>query len=570
MSDGAPTLQWLVAALLAAGAVVASLRLAALAHAGHLPSRQAAPIMLLQCLAALLLYHALYPPPAAGEARVLTVLTADADPRGARGLVVALPEFLGQVGERAPDLATALRRSPESAVLVIRGQGLTPRDLDAARAAALALEFEPAPLPPGLVELHLPEHVTAGLQWRLHGRVTAPSGRVELYDPAGALAGEAVPGADGRFALAALARAPGPTEFELRVLDGESHEIERVVVPVPVLAGASPRVLLLAGAPGPELRFLRRWAVDAGIELETRVQLSREVGLGGLPKVDPTALAGYDLLVLDERVWGGMDAGARAGLRDAIREGLGVLLRIGAALDEDERRALADFGFLVERLEREDLSVRLAPGPGVPATALTRRPVTVIAPDAAVLLRSDADEPLALWRAERRGRIALWWLDDSYRLALSGEPAAFASLWSRTAATLGRASASANPEAGPDHGMHRRRVLCGVAPGAQVREPSGRLVPLAIDRGCASYWPAQPGWHELPGRDGVVPFHVRSAAHAGLAVGASQAATRELAAGPRRVAAGDATPAPGSPWPFYLGWLLAMTACWWLERRHRR
>ena len=568
MSNDGPTLQLLVAALLAAGAVLASLRIAALARAGHLPSWRAVPIAVLQCLAALLLYYALFPPAATREARPLTVLTAGAAGRAAPGPVVALPEFSGRAGEAAPDLAAALRRYPQSNVLIVRGQGLTPRDLDAAR--AMAVEFEPAPLPPGLVELQLPARVTAGMQWRLHGRVAAPGGHVELRDPAGALAGEAVPGPDGRFSLAALARAPGPTEFELRVLDSARHEIERLVVPVPVLAGAGPRMLLLAGAPSPELRFLRRWAVDAGIELETRVQLSRDVGLGGLPELDAISLADFDLLVLDERVWGGMNAGARERLREAIRGGLGVLLRIGAALDEDARRALAELGFLVENLELEDLGVRLEQGPEVPATTLTRRPLDVVAAGAAVLLRSDTGAPLALWRAERRGRIALWWLDDSYRLALDGEPAAFASLWSRTATTLARAGQARMPEIGPDHGTHRRRVLCGVEPGERVRAPSGSLAPLAVERGCAGYWPAQPGWHELVREDGIVHFHVRATTHAGLDAGTAQAATRMLAAGPRHGVLEATAPVPGSPWLFYLGWLLAMALCWWLERRHRR
>jgi hypothetical protein len=568
MSDQGLALGLLVALLLAAGAVVASLRIAALARGGLLPSRRAGPIVILQCLAAVLLYYALFPPPATEEFRPLTVLTADADPRATRGPVVALPEYTGRAGETAPDLGTALRRYPESTVLLVRGQGLTPRDLDAARGRAI--EFEPAPLPPGLVEIHLPGGVPAGRQWRLDGRVSVPGGRVELRDPAGALVAEAAPDPDGRFSLAAVARAPGPTEFELRVLDHELRELERVPVPVPVLAGASPRVLLLAGAPGPELRFLRRWAVDAGIDLETRVQLSREVGLGGLPDLDAIALADLDLLLLDERVWGELDGAGRARLQAAIREGLGVLLRMGAAPDEDGRRALAALGFRVEELEREDPDVRLAPGPGIPATALTRRPLGVVAPDAAVLMQSDVGEPLALWRAEERGRVALWWLDDSYRLALDGHPAAYASLWSRVAATLGRAGPARLPEAGPDHGLHRRRVLCGLEPGAQLREPSGGLVPLALDGDCAGYWPAEPGWHELVREDGGLHFHVRASDHAGLEAGAARAATLELAAAPRTGAQRAATPVPGSPWPFYLGWLGAISLCWWLERRHRR
>lgn len=564
----------LLAALLALAAVVAGTRLGLLARAGALPPGRAAMITALHCVAALLMYLTLFPPATTHNSETLVVLTAAADRHGDGGVVVALPEFTGDAGRPVPDLATALRRHPDTRVLEIHGAGLTPRDLDAAH--GLAVKFRPAPLPRGLVELHLPARIAAGARWTLRGRAASvPGGRVELRDPAGVLVAQADLDEDGRFDLAALARAPGPVMFELRLIDADDREIERAGVPLAAVAGHAARVVVLAGAPSPELRFLRRWAVDAGVDLETRVQLSRGVNLGSRPGIDATMLQEADLLLLDERAWRGLDDDERAMLRAAVRDGLGMLLRFGDVLEDDDRLALAELGFQAENVQLDDTSVWLAPPPGSAGAgpgALTRRPLRATADDGTVLLRGAGGEPLGLWRNERLGRVALWWLEDSYRIALGGDPAAFASLWSELVATLGRPGDAAAVDHGVDAGPHYRRVLCGLEPGVQVRGPSGANVPLLLDKNaCAAYWPAEPGWHALTQGAGEVFFHVRAAGGSpGLDAAQARAATLLLAAHPLPRHTTTGVTARGSPWGFFYALLIALASTWWLERRHRR
>lgn len=568
----------LIAALLTLVAVVAGARLGLLARAGALPRGRAVVITALQFIAALLMYWTLFPPAATRSAGTLTVLTAAADSHGAGGPVVALPEFTGNAGLPVPDLATALRHHSDTRMLEIRGAGLTPRDLDAAR--GLAVTFRPAPLPRGLVELHLPARIATGAHWTLQGHAAAMTGgRVELRDPAGVLVAQADLDAEGRFALAALARAPGPVMFELRLFDADAREIERADVPVAPVAGHAPRVVLLAGAPNPELRFLRRWAVDAGVDLETRVQLSRGVNLGARPGIDAEMLRNADLLLLDERAWRWLDDEQRAMLRVAVRDGLGVLLRFGDVVDESDQLALAELGFQAENVQLDDTTVRMTPPPGPAGTGatsdtgaitLTRRPLRVTSDDGTVLLRSAGGEALGLWRNERLGRIALWWLEDSYRLALAGEPAAFASLWSELVATLGRPGDAVHVDPGVDAGTHYRRVLCGLAPSAEVRRPSGTMDPLVLDENaCAAYWPAEPGWHALAQGGDDVFFHARPAGGSpGLDAAQSRAATLLLAAQPLPRATTERVAARGSPWGFFFALLIALASSWWLERRH--
>jgi hypothetical protein len=123
-------------------------------------------------------------------------------------------------------------------------------------------------------------------------------------------------------------------------------------------------------------------------------------------------------------------------------------------------------------------------------------------------------------------------------------------------------------------------ALCGLKGEAQVREPSGAWTRLLVDpatggAACAGYWPASPGWRTLrltvPGEAAPQEqgFYVRPAAQApALAAEDDRTATLALAAAPatRGAAAGPGSDTPGSPWPWFLAWLLAAAGLWRFER----
>lgn len=520
------------------------------ATSGATPVRRGHPLLRwsLQATGALLLYLTLFPPPRALPAPELTVLTAGAEagapsPQARAGRVLALPEADAAPGiERVPDLATALRRYAAHGGVRVVGAGLPVRDQAAAR--GLWLQFEPAPLPRGLVELDALESIRSGLDWTVAGRVeNVPGGTVALLDPAGETMAKAVFAEDGRFALHAQARLPGRALFRLRMLDAQGQPVEEVAVPLLTVPGDAPRVLLRSGAPNPELKYLRRWAVDAGVELSSSLDLTAGVRLQDKPvPLTAEALSGFDLLILDERAFAELSAAERRSLDAAVEAGLGLLRRLSA---EPSAR------------EREMLHIVMA--------------------DAVPLLRDAGGQPLAQWWAQGQGRVALWWLTDSYRMVLAGDAPRHAALWSRAVSTLARARGRAEPDLrGADPRENERVVWCGLAPDASILDPAGAEAPLRIDPAagsdhCAAYWPDHPGWHRLRRGAGTWPFYVRAAAEA---PGLRAAALREATA---RLAAAAAAPPPGAPviiagpaWPYFLGWLLLSAWLWWRERRQRR
>jgi hypothetical protein len=368
-------------------------------------------------------------------------------------------------------------------------------------------------------------------------------------------------------------------------------------------------VLFLAGGPSPELKYLRRWATDAGLSQHARISVGGGIEIGDGPVAfDAAGLGRFDLVVLDERAWADLGAARHAALRDAIRTGLGVLLRVSGPLTGAARTRLRSLGFELQaaRLPSE---VRLVSGDGVgaptatgqadaeaeaaidadtqdrdaPPPALSRQPLRIVATDGSPLLHDASGEPLALWRAEGRGRIAVWTLADSYQLVLTGQGDRHARLWSDALAVLARPRDEARPRLVGEAVAGERMVLCGVAPGARLSAPDGAGTPLLADPrmapgDCAGYWPSSPGWHQLqamapaddPDADAdageVWRFHVRARdTLPGVRALALREATARLASSGADRASPD-TFVPGQRWPWLLAWLAASGLLWWLER----
>lgn len=540
--------------------------------------------VLLTLVAAALLAWLLLAP--ARDARTLVVLTAGAATGTPEGLVVRLPEAPeAPEAESVPDLATARRRHPDATRLRVVGHGLTPRDLDAACemgteviktalitpvpiscGRAVRLEFDPSPAPTGIVELDAPTNARAGGLWRIAGRANAPrDARVELRDPGGALAASVALDEHGRFALAAPLAAPGAALFELRLLGAGAAPLETLPLPVEARAGDALRVLLLAGAPGPETKYLKRWLVDAGAELAASTALTLGIEhREGRPELDAAALAGLDLAILDERAWSALDRADRDALARAVRGGLGLLLRVGGPIPDAAR---AEWNALGWTLDAADVSVQ-APvertlGELPAGVALARQPLRGAGPGWATLARADDAAPLGAWSAHGAGRVGAWWLDDSYRMVLAGHPERHGDLWSGIARTLARARGRSTPVIPGLVVEGERATLCGLE--QEVRADDQALA-VGPD-GCAAFWPRHAGWHTLvqPDRGTAIYARAKDEARA-LRSEAARRATSALAGG-----APTANPASGQPQRplLFLAWLAAVALLWWRERTAR-
>lgn len=518
----------------------------------------------MQPLCAALLYLTLVPPAISGSAATLVVATAHA-PRlaGAADPIVALPEAPAvPAAERVPDLATALRRHPGTTRLRVVGDGLEARDRTGLQ--GLTLAFDPPRDPRGLVRLDAPAPAAPGGAFRLSGRVAGvPGGRVDLLDPAGTIVDRRPLSPAGDFLLAGTARVPGVALLRVRVRASDKAVVEEASVPFRTTDDAQPRLLLLAGAPGPETKYLRRWATDAGLVVTARITAGGGTVLGdAAPALDAATLARIDVAIVDERSWSGLGSTQRAAMAAAVRSGMGLVVRITGPVSGETRRDWRALGLSIGN------AAATAPAPladGVPA--LTRR-VVAPAPNAVPAWRDARGAILSDWRAAGRGRVALWRVDNAFALVLSGNRDRYGNAWGETLAAVARARTAPAVDMPPLPHTGERMALCGIGRGARIDFPGDDAV-LAIDPAsgaCAGYWPQRAGWHDLIDRGATQPFYVYPAdALPGVRAHDRIEATAAL----RRATASPvphATRERGESWPWFLALLAALGALWWIER----
>ena len=562
-------------------------------------------VLTLQAAAAALLYVCLLPPSQRASLAGLVVIGAGADKTGALptgGTRVLLPEATDMAGAaRVPDLATALRRYPSSTVTLI-GAGLAARDRDAVLPADTRWQAPPAAN--GWIALQPPVDTAPGARFDVHAQARGVDrAQAELLDPAGAVVDRAPLAADGHVQLSGIARAEGRNVFQLRLLDAQGHVADSVPVPQQTLAAAPLRVLVRSAAPGAELKYLRRWATDAGIRVQVQAETGAGLSLGdGNVALDASTLARSDLLLLDERSLAALGAAQLAAVRQALRDGLGLLVRSTGAPSASARQRLRDLGLPVQG--DAGSQVAAMPGEGDATMLQARRgplaagtlPTTdgedadrashaaalpaleylaLQAADSRPLLQDRDSKPIGGWRAVGKGRIGLLPITDSWRWVLAGREDRHGELWSTVFASLARAqpgtegpwSTQALAWAG------ERQSLCGVQAPLRAFDGRGDGVPLIVDSTtgtarCAGWWPRQAGWQRLQHGDRTQWRYVFDPKQApALHRQAMMDATAQRLATAAPATAQASQRVTGPRWPWWLAFVLCASLLWWLERR---
>ena len=536
---------------------------------------RSAVLLLGQLLSAILLILLLRAPVTGDAIQTLHLLTAHAPrmsspmPRPGE-LWLRLPEAPAQPGiARAPDLATALRQHPGVRNLHIVGDGLQARDRDAA--SGFHITFERAPLATGIIDWWVPQVVSVGERLSVQGSTHGATGaHIELLDPAGNRVDQQVLQGDGGFSLTAIPRSPGIADYQLRLRGADSHVIGTTALPVRILPALATRLLLRSGGPDPELKYLRRWAADNGATLRASIDLGSGMQAGDPPvALDARTLSDVDVLILDDRSWNGLGHASRNTILAAVRDGLGLLLRASAPLNDSDALGL--------RLRAANLpptfKLPAADAESSKLPALGRAPLRIDNPQGHTGLRDDRGTPLSAWRAHGRGRIAAWLPNDTFRLALSGRADMHAQLWADAINAVMR------PRAPAPHDLPLRMyagevtTLCGLRDAANVIEPAtSKPIRLAVDprsgaRRCAAFWPRHAGWHHLRNAGTDTAFLVRPTnADSVMRTARIQQATDALAAMEPPPASTASLPTGLPRWPLFLLWLAVTASLWWFER----
>lgn len=563
-------------------------------------------VIALQIIVAALLYFCLVPLTRQQPAGGLVVLGTDAGKAGAlpasEGPLLLLPEAADVPGaQRVPDLATALRQHP-AATLTLVGAGLAARDRDALLPPDV--RWQATPEPRGWIALQPPADVAPGARFEVQAQTRgAAKAKAELLDPADGVVDRTDVAEDGRVQLSGIARAEGRSVFQLRLLDADGHVVDSVPVPQQTLPAAPLRLLVRASAPGPELKYLRRWAADAGIRVQVQADTGAGLSVGdGAVSIDAASLTRSDLLLLDERSLAALSAGQLAAMRQALRDGLGVLVRSAGAPSASARQRLQDLGLPVQG-DGSSHALEL-PGDGDSAVLAARRgpvaagmlptgygeeadrsshnaPLPVLEalalqfPGSSALLHDRAGNAIGGWRAAGKGRIGLLPLTDSWRWVLAGRDDRHGELWSGVVATLARALGSSDALLSPQpiSWAGERQSVCGVQAPLQAFNERGESAPLIVDGAtsalrCTGWWPREAGWQRLQHGDSIVWRYVFDPKDAPtLHRQAMIDATARVLAASTPTGTLAMQPVPGSRWPWWLAFVLCASLLWWLERR---
>jgi hypothetical protein len=360
--------------------------------------------------------------------------------------------------------------------------------------------------------------------------------------------------------------------------------VEQADVPVQVADAPRPRLLILAGAPGAEVKYLRRWASDAGYDVTTRMSAGGGVTLGDAPiSLDTASLRRFDVAIVDDRSW----AGARAPLIAATRSGMGLLLRTAGPVDGATRSQWQALGFGLGG--KNELVPLALPRPAPPAIAATRQgigrgdtPADVATPDDYVpevsriaasldgrrsvpMLEDAVGRTIAAWTMLGAGRVALFTAIDSYALTLTGRRDLYGDWWAQMLSTVARPAAGAQVIPGT-YWTGERATICDLPAVTRIAAPDGTVAQLLPVAGCAGYWPTRVGWHVIGEGAAARALYVRS--HTELPVmrtARNRRATAMLGSG----GTGSVTAPqshPLAPRFWWLGWLAVSALLWWFER----
>jgi hypothetical protein len=419
--------------------------------------------------------------------------------------------------------------------LFVAGWGLDAAEWHALE--SIPVSFHPTPLAPGVSRASWPAEVVLGDRLVVEGDVTAAAGGQPIYleDPSGTTDFARLD-SSGAFRLEARPRATGRSLYVLRTATAD-RSVTAETLAVTVVVPPAWRVLILEGSPRFETSALRDWLVARGGAVAIRTAVSRNrfrtefMNRDRVPLATLTSrlVSQFDVTVIDGRTLAALTASERLTLRRAVAGGLGVLMIPDTVVFDPGTGRFSDRDFFLDfslrRIEAIDLRLVRPRWAGldrpasVPASAA---PYVLAARFGTESLIEDGTGNILAQVAPRgAGRVGLSLVTGSAQWQRGGERDAFSAYWSRVLSAVA---------GGPDDDhwtietpgpwlVHRplvvdvettaeRLVTLVVAPSGARDSVFLARDPLAPTHWHGTFWPREPGWHEIADAGGTA-FYVQ-------------------------------------------------------------
>lgn len=494
----------------------------------------------------------------------------------------ALGSLLG-LAEQRP----ALRR------VHLLGQGVPAAELPTL--GPLAVVRHAGPAFAGFGAAGWPQQLALGQRFEVAGTVAGQAGEpawVSLRAEGAGRDSVRLTTGSGPFRLSYSPKVAGLARYEVQLRRAGQPAITEPL-PLEITTPPLPPVLLLAAVPGFEFKFLKNNLAATGRAVALRTTVSRGLvqteflnqPAQPLDHLTPALLARYAVVVADAATLALLPGSESQALRAAVQQGrLGLVLLADAA--PLPAAAPARAAFMVQPLPVAGTVAQPLRWPAAPATVRALLPARLRA--GAALHPLITGPGAALVAASQRyglGSVVVSVVPETFRWALQGQAAAYASFWSQLLAAATPPPAPAATWLTLSRWPHPRQPLTLRLAGARPASlptvqplAGGPAVALALAQdtrlpewSTGQYWPATAGWHQVlgPGRTTHSFYVYDSAAWRGPASLADEQALAARTALDTVKALATATTTVAQPWPagWFFGLFLLAAGFLWLEEK---
>jgi hypothetical protein len=436
------------------------------------------------------------------------------------------------------DVGQLVLREPALSSVEVLGYGLSYAQWQGIP-ADVKIEYE-APFVSGFVAMQWRRLLLMGETLQIQGRFNnSKEGSIielRLLDPAGKQVTSERILSGGHFDLPVRPKGPGNLEYRLQAWQGDQLLADETVS-VFVSVSLPQTILIEQSAPSFETRQLKNHASELGATLLVNSRISKEKFINQAVNstentetgFSPVSLAKSDWLIMDGRALTELSAQRTQWLKDAVYEGLGVLIFADESLLNDFERLstglLQGFSLSADPNAETETTVQLNNSTAaddelpLPVASMTLKADPSSDSSFEVIAASRPGMPLVAKRRLGLGNVTISLINQSYTWPTAGQRKTWSGYWSTLSSAISRQRQDSFLLAPPDGNFYRmgqRIKVCAfgnednlsvqIAPNLTIEKADLAYdllrLPLIADqqgsaRKCGWFWPQAEGWQEI-------------------------------------------------------------------------
>ena len=403
----------------------------------------------------------------------------------------------------------------------VLGQGLPTHALDLMDDKRF--DFFPAPIPNGITELLIPQRLVVNRQQTLGGTFNNSSGKKWIYlnGPAGKEDSVILNGNGMKpFSLSFSPRQSGNILYNLTVKDSTGNSAQENI-PLHIAASATLNILFIQSYPTFETQYLKNFLTQKKHTLVLRYQLSQNnfryeyanrspLQINQLTKA---VLTEFDVLIIDKDALQKLSVTERNSIKESIQSGLGLLTILNTPLKKNEKPTDL-FPFELTAVTNDTTVIAT----GSKEIVLPALPIRVVASPSLQPVIKNKSGILAGYTYDGAGKIAFQFLQETFRLTLSGDSVGYSNLWSPLIENIARQHRETATlkitNRFPWYTDEPLHIQIISSPEKQTLFADSVQIPIREDVILddvwhATVWADDPGWHLLHTANGVsLPYYV--------------------------------------------------------------